>query len=72
MSKESDTSDYWICDEDFWWLERKFGPFYGDYFASDRSWQMKLFYAKFGFGEMKVWMCLQCVGAESLDNFKCL
>ena len=36
VSKEVDTSDYWIADEDFWGLEREFGPFEADYFASDR------------------------------------
>ena len=24
MSKEVDTFDYWISDEDFWWLESEF------------------------------------------------
>ena len=46
-----DVSDYWLSMEDFNWLERRFGPFEADYFASDRSWRMKPFYARFGCGE---------------------
>ena len=34
-SKDVDTSDYWISDDDFVWLESEFGPFDADYFASD-------------------------------------
>ena len=30
--------DYWISDKDFWGLEREFGPFDVDYFASDQLW----------------------------------
>ena len=50
-SKEVDTSDYWITDEDFCWIEKEFGPFSADYFASDRSWRKKPFYARFGVNE---------------------
>ena len=32
-------------------LEREFRPFEADYFASDRSWRLKLFLARFGCGE---------------------
>ena len=51
MSKEVDTSDYWISDGDFGWIEKEFGPFSADYFASDRSWRMKPFFARFGVSE---------------------
>ena len=50
-SKEVDTSDYWISDGDFGWIEKEFGPFSADYFASDRSWRMKPFFARFGVSE---------------------
>ena len=50
-SKEVDTSDYWITDEDFRWIEKEFGPFSADYFASDRSWRKKPFYARFRVNE---------------------
>ena len=46
-----DTSDYWLSRKDFNRLEKRYGPFEADYFASDRSWRMKPFYAKFGCGE---------------------
>ena len=36
-SKEVDTSDYWVSDGDFHWIEKEFGPFLADYFASDWS-----------------------------------
>ena len=44
-------SDYWLSMEDFDWLKNKYGPFEADYFASDRSWRMRPFYARFGCGE---------------------
>ena len=37
--------------KDFGWIEQKYGPFSADFFASDRSWRMKPFFAKFGVGE---------------------
>ena len=36
------------CFRDLW---DKFGPFHADYFASDRSYRMKPFYARFASGE---------------------
>ena len=48
VSKEVDTCDHWISDEDFRWLQREFGSFYANYFALDRSWRMKLFFVRFG------------------------
>ena len=51
VSKEVDTSDYLISNKDFSRLEGEFRPFEADYFASDRLWQMKPFFAKFGCGE---------------------
>ena len=35
MSKDVDTSDYWISDKVFWGLESEFRPFEADYFVSD-------------------------------------
>merc|ERR1711873_250739 len=32
-------------------IEERYGPFSADYFASDRSWRKKPFFAKFGVGE---------------------
>ena len=51
LSKDVDTSDYWLNRKDFDRLERRYGPFKADYFMSDRSWRMKPFYARFGCGE---------------------
>ena len=50
-SKEIDTGDYWIEARDFRWIEQKYGPFSADFFASDRAWRMKPFFARFGVGE---------------------
>ena len=50
-SKEVDTADYWIEMKDFRRIEERYGPFSADYFASDRSWRKKPFFAKFGVGE---------------------
>merc|ERR1711873_348884 len=47
-SKEVNTADYWIEIKDFRWIEGRYGPFSADYFASDRSWWKKPFFAKFG------------------------
>ena len=52
-SKEIDTSEYWLQDEDFRRLEKKYGPFMADYFASDRSKRMKPYYSKFGVGDSR-------------------
>ena len=41
LSKQVETSDYWLSDKDFGWLERRRGPFSTDYFASDRSWRLE-------------------------------
>ena len=46
-----DTADYWIEMKDFRRIEERYGPFSADYFASDRSWRKKPFFAKFGVGE---------------------
>ena len=35
LSKEVDKSDYWLSRKDFDRLERRYGPFHADYFASD-------------------------------------
>ena len=51
VSKEIDTSDYWLVLEEFCWLEKKFGLFVDDYFASSRSRRMFPFYARFGCSE---------------------
>ena len=48
-----DTADYWITDEDFNWIEERYGPFSADYFALDRSWRKKPFFAKFGVCESR-------------------
>ena len=50
-SKEVDTGDYWIEASDFRRIEQKYGPFSADFFASDRAWRMKPFFARFGVGE---------------------
>ena len=34
-------------------LEEKYGPFVADFFASERSWRMKPYYARFGVGEAR-------------------
>ena len=50
-SKEVDESDYCmskVCFRDLW---DKFGPFSADYFASDRTYRMKPFFARFALGE---------------------
>ena len=47
MSKDVDTSDYWLSSEDFRWIKKRRGPFSVDFFASDRSWRMKPFFARF-------------------------
>ena len=50
-SKEVDESDYCMsksCFQDLW---GKFGPFSADYFASDRTFRMKPFFARFASGE---------------------
>ena len=39
--------------EEFNRVERKYGPFSADYFASDRSWRKKPFFAKFAVGESR-------------------
>ena len=46
--KDVDTSDYWICTEDFSCLERKLGLFKVDYFASSRSKKIQPFFSRFG------------------------
>ena len=46
-----DESDYCMskaCFRDLW---DKFGPFHADYFASDRTYRMKPFFARFASGE---------------------
>ena len=47
LRKRIDTSDYWLSDKYFPWLERRRGPFSDDYFTTDRSWRLRPFYAKF-------------------------
>ena len=46
-----DCSDYWLSDWCFRELVRYFGPFSVDYFASDRSFRMKPYFARFTCGE---------------------
>ena len=50
-SKEFDSSDYWLEEKEFSRLEKEYGPFVMDYFASERSHRMKPFMARFGVGE---------------------
>ena len=50
-SKQVDKSDYWLDMEDFRRLERRYGPFAVDYFASYRSYRMRPFMARFAAGE---------------------
>ena len=43
--------DYWLSDRCFRELIWEFGPFCADYFASDRSFRMRPYYARFASGE---------------------
>ena len=53
-----DTSDYFLSDEDFHWLESRHGPFSADLFALGRSFRKRSFFTKFHYGE-----------AEGVDAF---
>ena len=52
-SKEVDTSEYWIKDSDFRRLEKRYGPYTADFFASERSRKMDVYYSKFGNGDAR-------------------
>ena len=43
----------YVPDKKLLRTEREFGPFYADYFASDISWRMPPFYARYPCGESK-------------------
>lgn len=58
ISKDFDTSDYKLSSVDFCQLEKDFGPFSADFFASTFSRQFTPFYAK-----------LACSEAEGADAF---
>ena len=46
-----DWSYYWISDEEFGRLWSLYGPFSGDFFASDLWFRMKPYFARFASGE---------------------
>ena len=52
-SKEVDTSEYWIGDADFRRIESRYGPFTADYFASERSKRMPVYFSRFGSGDAR-------------------
>ena len=58
MGKELDSSEYKISSKDFERLERKYGLFSVDMFASDWSHQMKPLYSKY-----------LCHGTAGIDVF---
>ena len=57
LSKDFDFSDFYISDEDFSALRRKFGPFSCDYFASSFTFRMKPFMSRF--------LCEDSAGADA-------
>ena len=58
MSKDFDSAEYRILEENFEELEEKFGPFSVDLFASEWTYQMKPYYSKF-----------LCTGSSGVDAF---
>jgi hypothetical protein len=58
LSKDFDMGDYCIAEEDFIEVERRFGPFCCDFFASDFTFRMKPFMSKF-----------RCEGSAGVDAF---
>ena len=71
VSKEVDTSYYWISDEDFWWLQREFELFHADYFAWNRSGRMKPYFTRFSCGESEGVDALLLAGMKEWDIFTC-
>ena len=62
-------ADYWITMEEFPRIEERYRPFSADYFASDRSWRKKLFFAKFGVSESRGLDAFSCAGREEWCTF---
>ena len=58
LSKDYDFSDFSLSDEDFRVLEREFGPFSCDYFASSSTFRMIPFMSRF-----------RCEGSSGADAF---
>ena len=58
VSKDMDFSDFYISDEDFSVLQKKYGPFSCDYFASSFTFRMKPFASRY-----------LCEGSVGMDAF---
>ena len=58
ISKDFDFSDFRLSGEDFKMLDKRFGPFSCDFFASDLTYRMKPFVARY-----------KCEGASGVDAF---